>query len=710
MRNKAMVMMFVLTLLAGTVLATTPIRVEFADLEGQNTGSSNPDQLPALVDLGLNVTKVNEDPATFTAAGAVFDTANEGDGGRNYIRTIDIDYDSQDFTAYIVVVSPTTNQNIFFGMGSAQMGSWGVFDYGVGGASTIGCELRDRFNVVWRNDNTGAQGIDTAINDGVITYSPEMLIMMAYDAAAKTMSFYLDQENDGSFDYEPITVDITGFFDNDKNARILIGADESGTIKNLYVDTESTLVANNPSPVFGQTGVLTDATLTWSVAEEPNSPGTPVSDFDSHLLLISENWKDIADANDFDGVLLATGSYTPGVYDATTNPGGLAMDKTYYWRVNEKIAGDPNVTYIRGNIWFFETQKSVPVIDVQPANQAIESGDPAIFNIEVTSLSAPNYTWFKYVDGTNDIDLTTIADADITGADTDTLTIANAEIADEAGYYCVVSNDSGTDVPSDQAAVIIKRLLAYWPFDIADDPNSVIAGSPVTSALGAPTFLTEGVSGGAFQFDGSDDAFYTETAQADYFKACDNAMTVTCFVKSSGQVSWTPYISKHGESGLGWQLRQRGGDRKACFTTRGTGNDDGTGSITDIYDGQWHFVTGTFDGTEKKLYIDGILEVTDAVSGSINYSTSPVVFGARIWEEPDGFKIGGFASISIDEAQIYNYALTAEEVIQLAANLSSQPVCREYPVGDIVRDCKVDMLDLAELAKNWLTDNNVVPE
>ena len=47
-----------------------------------------------------------------------------------------------------------------------------------------------------------------------------------------------------------------------------------------------------------------------------------------------------------------------------------------------------------------------------------------------------------------------LADNDkISGTQAPTLQVADASLADEAGYYCIVSNASGTDVVS-------KRL--YW--------------------------------------------------------------------------------------------------------------------------------------------------------------------------------------------------------------------------------------------------------
>lgn len=73
---------------------------------------------------------------------------------------------------------------------------------------------------------------------------------------------------------------------------------------------------------------------------------------------------------------------------------------------------------------------------------------------------------------------------------------------------------------------------------------------------------------------------------------------------------------------------------------------------------QWHMVTGTWDGSNVKLYIDGALEKTLAGSGS--YPST--------WDTST-FKIGyGYGSEYftgyISQVQLYNRALSANEVLQ----------------------------------------------
>ncbi len=71
--------------------------------------------------------------------------------------------------------------------------------------------------------------------------------------------------------------------------------------------------------------------------------------------------------------------------------------------------------------------------------------------------------------------------------------------------------------------------------------------------------------------------------------------------------------------------------------------------------GIWQLVTMTYDQTNLKLYVNGILVNTLPLSASINHNTSPLTIGsnnAGIY----------YFSGSIDEVRLYNYALSASDV------------------------------------------------
>jgi hypothetical protein len=76
---------------------------------------------------------------------------------------------------------------------------------------------------------------------------------------------------------------------------------------------------------------------------------------------------------------------------------------------------------------------------------------------------------------------------------------------------------------------------------------------------------------------------------------------------------------------------------------------------------QWHHITGTFDGTNLSIYVDGSLKQTNNVSATVP-SITPNDMSVYIGGVSGGwFHFNGF----IDETKIYNYSLDAGEVCWL---------------------------------------------
>ena len=82
-------------------------------------------------------------------------------------------------------------------------------------------------------------------------------------------------------------------------------------------------------------------------------------------------------------------------------------------------------------------------------------------------------------------------------------------------------------------------------------------------------------------------------------------------------------------------------------------NDDNIGPS--IQDGDWHFLAGTWDGKEIKLYIDGELESEMPCKGELTPNNDPLFIGARGGS-------GRFLNGALDEIKVYNYALDEAEL------------------------------------------------
>ena len=90
-------------------------------------------------------------------------------------------------------------------------------------------------------------------------------------------------------------------------------------------------------------------------------------------------------------------------------------------------------------------------------------------------------------------------------------------------------------------------------------------------------------------------------------------------------------------------------------------------SVTPTNDDQWHFVAGQRQGTEIRIFIDGQLEATETVNPGYDLSGTSQ-HNAYIGAITDNSSMARYKMLngSVDEAAIYNRALSAGEILFLA--------------------------------------------
>ncbi len=145
--------------------------------------------------------------------------------------------------------------------------------------------------------------------------------------------------------------------------------------------------------------------------------------------------------------------------DRNTNPGGannwnllgqyrLAADTAYTVTQTNENYSDSEVFRADAVKWvLISVLPPPPAITQQPQPAHVRSGAAAAFTVSATGEGVLTYRWLR--DGT---DLTD--DARVSGAGTSSLTISDAERADEGMYRCRVSN-AGGDTMSDEAALAV---------------------------------------------------------------------------------------------------------------------------------------------------------------------------------------------------------------------------------------------------------------
>ena len=205
-----------------------------------------------------------------------------------------------------------------------------------------------------------------------------------------------------------------------------------------------------------------------------------------------------------------------------------------------------------------------------------------------------------------------------------------------------------------------SAMLGYWNFDegsgtVAND----LTGNGNTGSLQNMdnSNWVSGKFGDALSLDGVNE--WVSFATQPSINNLSGAFTVETWVKgnASDMYDYALLFDKsHGFTDYtGWVLQFRPGNGVLEF---GLGQGDHWDSILspNILDNNWHFVSGTYDGTNLRLYIDGVLIGTQAASTNAT-NNRPIEMGrARAGYGPRYFKG------SIDESAIFDEALSLETI------------------------------------------------
>ena len=373
-------------------------------------------------------------------------------------------------------------------------------------------------------------------------------------------------------------------------------------------------------------------------------------------------------------------------------PVTLEQSTTYYWAVDTTDSNGVNT----GDIWSFFVS-GAPEIVTEPAKTAVFEGETATLTTVFTSdneITSGWPVWYRYSDPNSyvvddsDADVTISLDYNSsTGEYTSTLEIVNVEIADEAEYFCEIASSAGTTT-SETAKILVKRMLAYFPFD-GDVTDSV--GDYNGTETGSPVYDT-GILNSALVFDGEDD-LVTMPSGFDDFTA---GMTIAVWVNPSVVNNWARIID----------LGTGGGTDDILFARYGTTNTlridyapwPGAVDAEDAFEqGVWQMLAVTIDDSGNvTMYKNGLVIATGTVASfpTVVERTSNFI-GDSNWTS-DALYEG-----MMDELKIYNYGRTADDIADMYSDIVGD-YCRTKPSMDFNDDCIVDLGDLWYLATDWL--------
>jgi hypothetical protein len=168
-----------------------------------------------------------------------------------------------------------------------------------------------------------------------------------------------------------------------------------------------------------------------------------------------------------------------------------------------------------------------------------------------------------------------------------------------------------------------------------------------------PTFSS--TNKGSIVFDGSDDNVIVSNISN--FNQT-SGITVSAMIYATAKMgSYDTFISKYtnvdsGTNGLKWILRME--NYKVSWYTN-TGSFSNVVSNTTLSLNQWYYLTGVFNGTQRIIYINGVLDNSNSTTGTlIDNSLTPVRLGSS--------GIGEYFKGNITSFTIYNRGLSPSEV------------------------------------------------
>jgi len=278
-------------------------------------------------------------------------------------------------------------------------------------------------------------------------------------------------------------------------------------------------------------------------------------------------------------------------------------------------------------------------------------------------------------------------------------------LGDEGIYSCEVSNTLSAETDEANAVVVTERLISWWKLDgnLNDSVQEVVAGAPKFD--GTPdvdvVFTGSGNNGGALDllYDPNYPLIPIDGTE-EFFNFYEDSFTVTAWVKTAyvSSTAWPAVISKGPDGVTGYSI--------ALDDTSNVLSEIDSARIYSpsptVADGVWHMLGMTYDGSTQKLYMDGQLKNSVAVSTvDASSNVAPVLLGN--WNlGSESMEFEG----NIDDVKVYSYARTiteiAEEYVALTAGVDY--VCNnEDPFDyDFDGDCRVTLTDFAYFANAWL--------
>ena len=213
------------------------------------------------------------------------------------------------------------------------------------------------------------------------------------------------------------------------------------------------------------------------------------------------------------------------------------------------------------------------------------------------------------------------------------------------------------------------NLVAHWKFDEGEGNTATdSAGNNDGTIQGA--IWTTGQADGALSFDGVDD--YVEVSDNPSLEPQN--ITVAAWVYRDSTSTRDTILQKGSTSYLdgrnGYLFRILGSsdqeaNRAMFYIVVGNNNKVSPVSATPIEAHNWYHITATYDGSNIRIYVNGVEEGTaTSETGQVDYTGGQQEFKMGVAELGSG-TFQNYFDGTIDDVRFYDLALSADQIQQL---------------------------------------------
>jgi prepilin-type N-terminal cleavage/methylation domain-containing protein len=197
-------------------------------------------------------------------------------------------------------------------------------------------------------------------------------------------------------------------------------------------------------------------------------------------------------------------------------------------------------------------------------------------------------------------------------------------------------------------------MSGYWPMDEGSGTIAMDYSGVNTSGtwLFTPPFWGPGKEGASGGYSSGNSNLSLPTASGLLLPS--SSITVSAWVYMKAQADYLNYavnnwLTQEG----GWALFSEANGKAAFGLYHASTTYYASGCANLFTLSNWHLITGTYDGTTVKVFLDGTqCSATSTLIGEQLYNSLPWIIGANITGQP----------YSIDDARVYNRALSPAEI------------------------------------------------